>query len=62
MLARAFDGSEAAAIWVELVRERENEIVEIFEQGKEVHSATLTASRIELTREQLTEWDASARA
>ncbi|KAH8650855.1 hypothetical protein BGZ60DRAFT_420994 [Tricladium varicosporioides] len=61
MLARIFSVSEAIAIWAELVFERKKELAEIddtdplFEQSQHL-------SRISIPREDLGEWDASARS
>jgi hypothetical protein len=62
MLARLWKSPEAVSVWVELVRRRKQDITESFERGESVPFATLQALRIELTREQLANWDASARA
>lgn len=62
LLARMWDGSEATAIWVEMVRCRQEAIFASFEKNESVEIATLAAARQDLSRTQLAEWDASARA
>jgi hypothetical protein len=62
LLARAWSGPEATSIWAQIVAERKKEIAEGYENGTLNHYPTLSAFRQEITREQLAEWDASARA
>ncbi|KAK0614704.1 hypothetical protein B0T14DRAFT_540049 [Immersiella caudata] len=63
MLARMFDASEATSVWVELVKDRRAEIGARFQNNEEVHFSVLTAAaQAEISRAQLAEWDASARA
>lgn len=62
LLARIWEGPEATSIWVEIVKCRKQEIVSDFEKNDIVGLATLAASRQDLTRTQLRDWDASARA
>jgi len=61
MLARMWSVSEAISIWVELVAERKKELEAVKDISPEYHQSQ-AASRISLSREQLAEWDASARA
>lgn len=62
MLARIWDGPEAISIWVEIVNGRKLEIKSQFEQNNIGDLAANMAAQQELTRMQLAEWDASARA
>jgi hypothetical protein len=62
LLARSWGGSQATSIWAQIVAERKKEIAEGFEKGTMKDYPTLAAFRQEITREQLAEWDASARA
>lgn len=62
MLARLWPKSEATAIWVELVEDRKRQIREIHDGTEPSHFAPLAASEQSITRKELAEWDASARA
>ncbi|KAI1744422.1 hypothetical protein F4680DRAFT_404705 [Xylaria scruposa] len=62
LLARAWTGYQSTAIWAQLVCERKKEIESLFAEGSLEDYPTLAACRQEITREQLAEWDASARA
>ena len=62
LLARIWEGPEATSIWVEIVKCRKQKIVSDFEKNDIAGLATLAASRQDVTRTQLREWDASARA
>ncbi len=62
MLARIWDGPEAISIWVELLECRRTEVRNKFEETGSVDMSTLMAVRQQLSRAQLAEWDASARA
>ncbi|KAI9158181.1 hypothetical protein HJFPF1_06172 [Paramyrothecium foliicola] len=62
LLARAWTGPQATSIWAQLVADRKKEIAEAYEKGTITHYPTLFAFRQEITRDQLAEWDASARA
>lgn len=63
MLARLFDVQQATSIWYELVRERRNEISTRYENGEQLPFASLSAAtQAEISRDNLAEWDASARA
>src|SRR5436190_12845437 len=60
--SRYWNQSEATSIWVEIVAKRRAEIVIACENNELAHLAALSAARQELTRSQLANWDASARA
>ncbi|KAK0513938.1 hypothetical protein JMJ35_003660 [Cladonia borealis] len=62
MLARVWDPSEATSIWMEIVKERSGNILNEFEGGRPVDFRDVAAAKNALTRPQLAEWDASARA
>lgn len=59
MLARLWPTSEATSIWVELVAERKKRLSDPQEN---LSLSALTAREVSISREHLTEWDASARA
>lgn len=61
LLARIWQADEAVSIWTELVKERRKRLEEQIVSGTSFHAAFLYASKIEIGRAQLTEWDASAR-
>lgn len=61
MLARVWSRSEATAIWVELLAERQRELEEVDETDP-LYEPSRDLARISITREQLREWDAGARA
>jgi hypothetical protein len=62
MLARIWEGPEATSIWVEITEKRKQEVKDDFEQNNVSDMATLAAAQQDLTRSQISEWDASARA
>ncbi|KAH8669737.1 hypothetical protein BGZ60DRAFT_528209 [Tricladium varicosporioides] len=63
MLARLFDAPESISVWVEIVKDRRKEIATRFDNNEELHFSTLSAAaQAEITRDQLAEWDTSARA
>ena len=62
LLARIWEGPEATSIWVEIVKCRKEDIIATFDDTNIADIATLSASKQDLTRTQLAEWDASARA
>lgn len=62
MLARIWERSEAISIWVEIVDRRKQDILADFEIDSIADMATLAAAKQDLTRMQLAELDASARA
>ncbi|KAK0612618.1 hypothetical protein B0T17DRAFT_511795 [Bombardia bombarda] len=61
LLARAFSGEEATAIWAELVKTRQAVLQSQLDEGKFLPSTAFLA-RIDISREMLAVWDASARA
>ncbi|MGI4812117.1 MAG: hypothetical protein ACRYGG_02060 [Janthinobacterium lividum] len=61
MLARVRSAAEAVSIWEELVAERKKKITDTTIQGN-TSFANQMASKLSITRDQLSEWDASARA
>ncbi|KAK1753339.1 hypothetical protein QBC47DRAFT_388233 [Echria macrotheca] len=61
MLARMWSVPEAIAIWDELVARRRKDLANVGETEANFLEAQM-ASRISLSRDQLAEWDASARA
>lgn len=61
ILARLWTGPEAISIWVQIVEERKRQIAKRLEEDA-IHFRTLAAARQEVSRQQLAEWDASARA
>ncbi|KAF2187672.1 hypothetical protein K469DRAFT_568624 [Zopfia rhizophila CBS 207.26] len=63
MLARLFDPPESISIWFELVKDRRDEVASSFEKNQEIPFSVLAAaSQAEISRNQLAQWDASARA
>lgn len=60
MLARIWNGTKATAIWVELVTTRKTLLQKRLE-GDEFRMEEVTISKTQLSRDQLAEWDASAR-
>lgn len=62
MLARMWSGPEATSVWVELVEGRKQEIDTTYDPGDLMNYQVLAAARQDLTRPQLADWDASARA
>ena len=61
LLARMWSASEATAIWSEFVSARKAILRERL-NGTEFQTTLLTASLIDVTRDRLAEWDASARS
>ncbi|KAI9677129.1 MAG: hypothetical protein M1822_008238 [Bathelium mastoideum] len=61
MLARIFPGSEATSIWAELIEERKKELANENLSGP-AHVSSFLLAQISLSREQVAEWDNSARA
>ncbi|QKX55532.1 uncharacterized protein TRUGW13939_02626 [Talaromyces rugulosus] len=61
MLARMWSGPQAVSIWSELVAGRKGMFLEQI-QKEQFKLSTMTASQIEITTEELAEWDASARS
>jgi hypothetical protein len=63
MLARIFEASEAVSIWVELEKERRLDIAGRFDRGENVQfSLAAAAAQNPISKQQLAEWDSSARA
>jgi len=62
MLARKWDSHIAISIWVELVAERKKEIETAFKEGNVASMTVILAAGQDLTREELSLWDDSARA
>ncbi|RLL96809.1 hypothetical protein CFD26_105475 [Aspergillus turcosus] len=62
LLARAWDAKQATAIWVELIKQRKQEIEQAYAENKIVAAATLFAARQEISRDDLARWDNSARS
>ena len=61
LLSKVWSPSEATSIWSELVSTRQA-ILHDRVQEEHFHFNFLTAARIEISRERLAEWDASARS
>ncbi|KAF2497617.1 hypothetical protein BU16DRAFT_559352 [Lophium mytilinum] len=61
MLARMWSSTEATSIWAEIIEERKKELSNV-DCSEPVSFATLAAAQITIPREQLAEWDSSARA
>jgi hypothetical protein len=64
MLARIFTGTEATALWVELVEKRKEQVRKSREQALYASECayTFAASQQVFSREELGKWDSSARA
>jgi hypothetical protein len=63
MLARTWPGPEAVAIWVEIVAERTRMIIENSQQDAyNTPMGALFAAQTGISRKELADWDASARA
>lgn len=64
MLARIFTGSEATSVWVGLVEKQKQRIREDHSEAMYTHrlAASMVAAEQELSRIDLGNWDASARA
>lgn len=63
MLARVWPAPEATSVWYELVKERRKDISKRYEHEEAIHFSTLTAAaQANISRANLAEWDASARA
>lgn len=61
MLARVWSAAEATAIWEEIVEHRKAELAAT-DSFDPLGFSSLATSRIEVSRDQLSRWDASARA
>ena len=62
MLARAWDAKEAISIWVELVNQRKQQIVDESERNCAISDSSRISIHQEILRDDLAKWDASARA
>ena len=63
ILARAWPAAEAASVWVEMIKERREEIKAQFEsEGALPYSTMAAATQADISRSQVAEWDASVRA
>ncbi|GMF66839.1 unnamed protein product [Aspergillus oryzae] len=62
MLARLWTPAEATSIWVEIVEERKAQISAECDPNEPSHYALIRASHLEVTRAELANWDAGARA
>jgi len=60
LLARIWRRDEAVSIWYELVEQRKT-LLQSVKSDNSVNLSDLTASRVDISRSQLDEWDASAR-
>ena len=60
LLARAWDSKEATALWVELVKQRQLEILSKFENNHIVSQQSLFSAKQEISRDDLAIWDNSA--
>ncbi|KAF7513321.1 hypothetical protein GJ744_009742 [Endocarpon pusillum] len=61
MIARVFTTSEATSLWYELVERRKEQLVKAEAEGM-ADDSDMLAARCDISRTQLAEWDASARA
>lgn len=62
ILARIWTRTQAISIWSELIEQRKEDIRQkVGENAGPFEIADITASRIDISRNQLDEWDASAR-
>ena len=61
MLARMWDASEAVSIWEQIVDQRKKEL-SVWDESDAIPLQSLATAHLTLTREQLADWDASARA
>lgn len=61
MLARIWPASEAVGIWEQILEERQKELL-TFDEAEAIPLRKLATGRITLSRDQLAEWDSSARA
>jgi hypothetical protein len=61
MLARIWKASEAIGVWEQIVAARKQEL-STFDENDTIHFHSLVSSQLTISRSQLSEWDASARA
>lgn len=62
LLARVWTSSQAVAIWLELVEGRREEIRDGIQNYRNISEETAMSANIDISRNDLTQWDASARA
>ncbi|KAF2443983.1 hypothetical protein P171DRAFT_316853, partial [Karstenula rhodostoma CBS 690.94] len=62
LLARAWDATEATAIWMELVAARRKEIEHQLETNQNVPPSSVVGACQDITRKDLAMWDSSARS
>lgn len=62
LLARTWGGKEAVSIWVEIVEQRRKEILRGIENHDLVSESSRMSMSLDLSRQDLAQWDASARA
>lgn len=62
LLAWVWDAKEAIALWVKLVKQRQKEIQDAYEQNHIVSASAMFVARQEISREDLSRWDKSARS
>jgi hypothetical protein len=61
MLARAWPSDKAEAIWDEIIQARKDELLNM-DQSEHIFPATELAARIDIDRDQISRWNASAKA
>ena len=62
MLARKWNAQVATSIWVEIVAERKQEVENAFKEGNVASMTVILAAGQDISREELSLWDDSARA
>ncbi|GKT49507.1 uncharacterized protein ColSpa_09688 [Colletotrichum spaethianum] len=62
MLARLWTPAEATSIWAEIVQRRKAQITAEYDTNEPSHFPLIQASRLEISRSELANWDAGARA
>lgn len=62
LLAHEWDSKIAISIWVELVETRKKQIIDAFERHEIVSQSSLLGAQQDFSRDELAEWDDSARA
>ncbi|KAM0466468.1 hypothetical protein ACHAP7_012221, partial [Fusarium lateritium] len=62
MLARIWKSHEAISLWVELVERRKTDIIDTYNNNNIIETAAIMASKQTFTRQQLAQWDSSARS
>jgi hypothetical protein len=61
MLARMWSQGEAVSIWTELVNQKKTKLEESLANASTFHSSAVFLSRIQISRDQLAQWDSSTR-